>query len=172
MKSIRNLATFISVAAFPLMACSGDRITDSTDDSLPPLSVSASASESRPFQGTCDATAVFTSANTLLITGTCQLAHLGRTDLVATETVQPRADGFDVQRNSTFTAANGDELRTVATGVALFKPDFSGLLLSYNETVDGGTGRFAAATGTATLTGETSFATGNGSWTYDGSLSY
>ncbi|MEO8576041.1 MAG: hypothetical protein ABI556_05040, partial [Gemmatimonadales bacterium] len=96
MKSIRNLATFVSVAALPLMACSGDRITD-TNDSLPPLSVSASVGTDRPLQGTCDAEAVFTSTNTLLITGSCQLAHLGRTALVATETVQPRADGFDVQ---------------------------------------------------------------------------
>lgn len=172
MKSIRNLAAFVSVAALPLMACSGDRITAITDDSLPPLSVSASASTERPLKGTCDGEGVFTSPNTLLITGSCQLAHLGQTAFVATETVQPRADGFDVQRSSTFTAANGDELRTVATGVALYKPDFSGLLLSYTETANGGTGRFAAASGTASVTGETFFATGKGSWAYDGSLIY
>lgn len=171
MKSIRNLVASVTVAV-SLAGCSGDSITATPDNSLAPLSVSASAAVARPWKGTCDAEAVFTSGNTLLITGTCQLAHLGRTTLVATETVEPQAGGFYVRRAATYTAANGDQLRTTAAGVALYKPDFSGLLLAYIETADGGTGRFSGATGTATLTGATSFATLKGYWTFDGTLGY
>jgi len=171
MEKIHNLMLAATVV-LSVAACSGDTITATADDSFSARLARASGNTMRPWKGRCDAVAAFTGENTLLITGTCQLAHLGRTTVIADETIRPRADGFDVTRVSTYTAANGDQLRTVSAGVALYKPDFSGLLLSYGETAVGGTGRFANASGTAILTGETVFATGKGFWTLDGSLTY
>jgi len=122
----------------------------------------------RPWEGSCEGTGVFRSDFvTLDITGTCTLSHLGRTTTVGVETV-----GAVLNAVHTFTAANGDLLHTTTTGTAVLKPDFSGVIFSNIETVTGGTGRFANASGSATRIGSTNFSDGSAIWEIVGTLTY
>jgi hypothetical protein len=69
-----------------------------------------------------------------------------------------------------YTAANGDQLFVSWTGTASSSgPDntFSG-----PETITGGTGRFAGATGSTWVSGTASFATMTGQFTSVGTISY
>jgi hypothetical protein len=122
----------------------------------------------RPWEGSCDGTGIIRADRvTLDITGTCNLSHLGRTTMVGVETL-----GAVLNAVHTFTAANGDLLHTTTTGYAVLKPDFSGVNFFNTETVTGGTGRFANATGTATRNGSTNFSDGSGTWEIAGTLTY
>ena len=57
---------------------------------------------------------------------------------------------FDANATSTYTAPNGDELHAVFTGQLNFETG----VVTATVTYVGGTGRFANATGTATLSGQ------------------
>ena len=123
---------------------------------------------SKPWEGTCEGTGAFRPNSAILdITGTCHLSHLGLTTTVGVETV-----GGVLNAVHTFTAANGDLLFTTTTGYAILKPDFSGVNFFNTETVTGGTGRFANATGTATRNGSSNFSDGSGTWEIEGTLTY
>jgi hypothetical protein len=50
--------------------------------------------------------------------------------------------------------------------------DFTGITFSFNESVVGGTGRFANASGNATRMGSSRFSDGKGSWEISGTLTY
>ncbi len=93
--------------------------------------------------------------------------------VVADQTIEASATGITYVNTATYTAPNGDELRTTNVGVAI--PDADGLTLAGTETAVGGTGRFADATGTATLAGSvmfTSQTTTIGGYSLDGRLSF
>ena len=173
MLTIRSLATSASIIAFTLAGCSGDAITGSRSNSRA-MAVSTSQSVARPWKGTCDVAASFTSATTLTIVGTSQLAHLGRTTVAATQTIEVLTSGLVAYTNTaSYTAANGDELQTSNVGIAT--PSASGLALAGTETAIGGTGRFANASGTAALSGAvvfTSPSTTIGFYSLDGTLNY
>lgn len=172
MRTTRILAAPATIVALTLAACSGDRITGSANPSLQSLSLSKSATVERPWKGTCDVDAQFIDATTLLITGTCRLAHLGRTSVSAIqEIVLGPTIGYT--NSATYTAANGDQLLTTNVGTAT--PTATGLILSGTETAVGGTGRFANASGTAALNGFVAFTgltTTSGSYSLSGRLSY
>ena len=122
----------------------------------------------RPWEGSCEGTGIFRlDFTTLDITGTCHLSHLGLTTMVGVETV-----GATLNAVHTFTTANGDLLYTTTSGYAVLKPDFSGVNFFNTETVTGGTGRFANATGTATRNGSSNFSDGSGTWEIVGTLTY
>ena len=171
MRNPQRTTLTLSFLALTVAACSGDRIVAPRPIAL--NDISSSASIARPWKGVCDVDAVFTSQTMLLITGTCQLAHLGRVTMVAYQTIEPGASGIAYTNTTTYTAANGDELRTTNVGVAT--PGASGLALSGTETAVGGTGRFANANGTAHLEGGVAF-TGptstTGSYELNGMLEY
>jgi hypothetical protein len=139
----------------------------------PPKTVAAFAPATanlvtRPWEGRCEGTGVFRSDFvTLDITGTCHLSHLGLTTIVGVETV-----GAVLNAVHTFTAANGDLLYTTTTGYAVLKPDFTGVNFFNTETVTGGTGRFANASGSATRNGSSNFSDGSGTWEIVGTLTY
>jgi hypothetical protein len=158
-------------AAFTLVACSADKVTSAPGS--PQLEhPNASRIVSRPWKGQCDVDAVFTSATTLTITGTCHLAHLGLASVLAYQTIVPGAV-ITYSNAATYTAANGDELRTTNAGIAT--PSATGLTLSGTETATGGTGRFANASGTAALNGAVRFtgpASTTGFYSLDGTLDY
>jgi len=158
MRNAHGITLSLSFVALTVAACSGDAIV--APRSLAPNDISSSSSVARPWKGVCDVDAVFTSETTLLITGTCRLAHLGRTSIIAYQTIEPGASGIVYTNTATYTAANGDQLRTTNVGVAT--PTASGLSLSGTETAVGGTGRFTNATGTAHVEGSVAF-TGPGS---------
>ena len=122
----------------------------------------------RPWEGSCKGTGIIRSDGfTLDITGTCHLSHLGLTTSVGVEIL-----GATLSAVHTFTAANGDLLYTTTTGYATLKPDFSGVNFFNIETVTGGTGRFANASGSATRNGSSNFSDGSGTWEIQGTLTY
>ena len=123
----------------------------------------------RPWTGRCEVAATATGP-TQLITGSCQLAHLGRVTVVTEETFTSATGAVNT---STYTAANGDLLYTTGTVDATFGPD--GVTLRGTWTAVGGTGRFAAASGTATYVGAARFTgptTAVGAYTLEGRLAY
>jgi len=95
-------------------------------------------------------TAQFTSATTFVGAGTA--THLGLYEEAGTIQLTPTANPavFDANAMSTYTAPNGDELRAVFTG----QLNFATGVVTATVTYVGGTGRFANATGTATLSGQ------------------
>ena len=173
MRTDQKVALSLSLLALALAGCSADGISAPAAPSLLPDGVAISASVARPWKGECAVDAVFTSATTLLITGTCQLAHLGRTTMIAYQTIEPGASGIAYTNTTTYTAANGDELRTTNVGIAI--PSAAGLSLSGTETAVGGTGRFVSASGAALLQGAVHFtgpSSTTGSYELDGTLEY
>ena len=94
-------------------------------------------------------TAQFTATG---FVGAGTATHLGRYSEAGTIQLSPTADPavFDATATSTYTAANGDQLLAVFTG------QLNGAtgVITATVTYVGGTGRFAGATGTATLSGQ------------------
>jgi hypothetical protein len=173
MRNTQRITFSLSLVALTLAACSGDAIVAPANRGVAPSDVTASSSVARPWKGVCDVDAVFTSQTTLLITGTCQLAHLGRTTVTAYQTIEPGASGIAYTNTATYTAANGDQLRTTNVGVAT--PTAAGLSLTGTETAVGGTGRFTNASGTAHLEGAVAFtgpSSTTGSYELSGLLEY
>ena len=169
MNRLKIHTTFAPLFALALAACSGERITEASVGAT----VSQSISVERPWSGSCDVAAQFIGETTLRITGSCLLAHVGRTDIVAYQTIVPGPSGIAYTNTAIYTAPNGDELHTTNAGVAT--PTADGLTLSGIETAVGGTGRFANASGTAALNGAvrfTSASTTVGSYTLDGRLTF
>ena len=107
-----RLALGASLISTVLVGCAGDQITDARFMSSSSPSLAQVAPVERPLNGECAVVAVFTSATDLLITGTCNLAHLGKSTLVASQTIDPNSFPIAYTNTSTYTAANGDELRT------------------------------------------------------------
>lgn len=90
-------------------------------------------------------------------TGTCQLAHLGRTSFYSVKDIN-FALGIQTTTEARFTAANGDVLRAVGSGTSA--PGGPGRVrFSATLTFVGGTGRFANATGEIHIVGEANLAT-------------
>lgn len=131
--------------------------------------------QGRGLNGACATEFAFTPSGTVTVTGTCQYGHLGRTTCVAEQTVIPNIDGtLAIENVGVCTAANGDQLFTSfsGTGVPTSPVDivFSGI-----ETYEGGTGRFAEATGASALSGSAQFTSqfaGVGSFTLRGRIDY
>ena len=161
-------------AATLLSGCSSDTLTSPRSDAPTLEAVRASSlPAARPWRGKCSVDAQFVSATTLHITGSCELAHLGRATLVAIQTITPGPAGIAFENTSTYTASNGDELHTINSGTAL--PTADGLSLNGVETAVGGTGRFTTVSGTAALVGAVSFTSASttaGFYGVEGSLSY
>ncbi len=150
------LVSLVSVAG--AIACS-DQHPTAAPSGVRQLSVPVSApdfsrseSEATPWKGRCNGDFVFTSQTTLLITGVCHFARIGRMTFVIHQTLA-LGPIIHFTGASTYTARNGDELRTTHSGTATPTSDGIAVTLDGTETVVGGTGRFAEATGSATLTG-------------------
>ncbi len=133
------------------------------------------AAPTRPLSASCETTFAFTATGSIRIEGTCHYSHLGLTATIADQIAIPQANGtLQIVNTATYTAANGDELFATFVGVGVFE---SPVLLSFSgvETYTGGTGRFADATGSATLTGGaefTSASAGVGHYSAQGTISY
>jgi hypothetical protein len=95
-------------------------------------------------------TAQFVSANAFVGAGTA--TYLGLYDEAGSIQLSPTADPavFNAVASSTYTAANGDQLRAIFTG------QLNGVtgVITATVTYVGGTGRFTNASGTATLSGQ------------------
>jgi len=108
------------------------------------------------------------AASYIEVTGTCQLTHLGRSTTHAVQ--QLLATGL---RNcAEFTAANGDVLRHVTTGTVVPGPQPGTVAFTGSLIFDGGTGRFAGASGSAAFDGTASLITNTGHLAMEGRLGY
>jgi hypothetical protein len=110
----------------------------------------AGAARAEPRPHASRGTAQFVNASDFVGAGTA--THLGRYDEEGSAEFSPTADPtvFRVDASATYIAANGDQLYAVFTG------HLDGLTGTISATVTyvGGTGRFAGASGTATLSGQ------------------
>lgn len=124
-----------------------------------------------PFRGTVDAreTGQFQPATrTVLVrlVGTGTASHLGRYTMVSEFTLTPAT--LSAAGRVTFTAANGDVLTATFTGRSVVTGGTVAIVESL--TITGGTGRFAGATGTATLRRTLTRATGISFGSFEGAL--
>jgi hypothetical protein len=83
-------------------------------------------------------------------TGTCTLSHLGRAGIYSVQDID-FATGTQKSIELRFTAANGDVLLAGSVGSSV--PGFPDLRFQGTITFAGGSGRFAGATGQATIAG-------------------
>jgi probable HAF family extracellular repeat protein len=104
----------------------------------------------RPWKGTCSFDDQQLSATVVRMTGTCTLSHMGRTTYVSLRTLVA-GSATEFTSATTYTAANGDLLRTTGRGNSVLSG--TGGEIGSRETVSGGTGRFSRASGTASLYG-------------------
>jgi hypothetical protein len=172
--TMRAFNALLVVLALALTGCAGDAPTALVASPGATLSTgnAAGAVVQRPWEGRCDVEAQITGPTTVVVTGTCEIAHLGRTTVVTQELVDWQALTFT--NASTYTAANGDRLYVTGSGGSTFGPDGTGTA-SGTWTAVGGTGRFAGANGTAAYAESiqiTGPSTAVGTYTLDGQLVY
>jgi hypothetical protein len=111
---------------------------------FPTAAQGAAKGTDRPLRGTETATAqVNVCLATATVDGTFKYAHLGNGTFHAVTTVT----GGNISGTNTYVAANGDEIFTTIVGTG------GGTEVTIVDTIIGGTGRFADASGTFTATG-------------------
>ena len=117
----------------------------------PAAAMGAASGNQRPLTGTITSTTTIS-----LITGAAsnassgQLPHLGAVTGSSDEQfVLVPPNGFTWTGTGTIVAANGDKLFTTISGVGTFGPPLQSTRV---DTITGGTGRFADASGTFTYT--------------------
>jgi hypothetical protein len=108
---------------------------------------------------------------------TCRISHLGLTHAVVTQIVDVTTGA--TTNSGVWVAANGDELGSTFTGsvqITLTGPTTATVSFAGTEEFSAGTGRFAAANGTAHLAGsaQLNLVTGaaTGEFTLEGALTY
>jgi hypothetical protein len=105
---------------------------------------------------------------TQVSTGTCQLTHLGHTGITTIQHINVTTGAQTAE--ITYEAADGDLL--YANNVGQSTPAGPILTFSGTNTVVGGTGKFANATGQFEARGTVNLATGVVSITYEGWIAY
>ena len=140
-----------------------------------PVDAGQGSQPDRAMQISCETTFAFTPTGLVHIEGVCNYTHLGLTTVSADQIVIPQADGtLAISNTSVYTAANGDQLYAVAVGTGHFTSPTS-VIFSGVESYQGGTGRFAQATGSVPFTGGAEFTSaiaGTGHFAGRGTISY
>ncbi|HSK19239.1 MAG TPA: hypothetical protein VK912_08865 [Longimicrobiales bacterium] len=156
--------------AFLLAGCSADSLTE-------PVQLSSGLLDAVgpvPFSVRCEMviqppTPVGPGLLHQIDTGTCHGTHIGRAQLTSDKIINV-VNGTQTLE-TTFVAANGDELRGTGTGTNT--PVGPGLIaFTATLTFDGGTGRFADASGQATITGQADLGAGRSHMTAKGSIEF
>ena len=140
----------------------------------------ASSAPIRPMRGACSTAFTFIGqelggAQVLRIRGTCRFTHLGTTSLEARQLVYP---DLRIVSDSTYTAANGDQLRSHVAGQAMPTGPAT-VAFMYSEWYTGGSGRLSDvvpaalnAPPSAVGFGSADLATGTGSFQSEGWIAY
>ena len=174
MRARRISAAFLGAVAssIGLMACGAD------DPPTAPVTLNASmeraGKDAQPFSGRCEtAFAPPTLPPPPVIRqvdeGECVLSQLGRTSAYIVQDIDIAA-GTQQSVEISLTAANGDILHASTAGTNT--PNGSGVAFQATMTLTGGTGRFANATGQATVVGSANFRTNTASFVVDGVIAY
>ena len=135
----------------------------------------------RPMSGACATAPVVVPSPIpgalfrVIVTGTCQLTHLGRTEVTGIQDVFLGASGLSLSGHATYTAADGDRLGT-SYGGPVQPTGATSVAFSGTETFIGGTGRFSGASGSTQYAGSAITAPpgqpGSGSFTVAGSITF
>lgn len=108
-----------------------------------PITASAGAAGPAKFKGKGSGTLTLSGSNSFTIDGTVKVAKVGA---VAFHSEGATTGAKTVAYTTTFTGPGGDTVTTSSTGTA--RHTKIGRVFITRDTVTGGTGRFAAATGT------------------------
>jgi hypothetical protein len=119
----------------------------------------AFASHSTPFNGSGTGTFTDTSPTTVLITGTGNYDHLGLTTLRFPSTITGPAvcGGFTATEQDNYTGANGDSVYLTVHDTICPTSTPGAFQLDGSFTITGGTGRFANASGSGTVSAAVTF---------------
>jgi hypothetical protein len=159
----------LPLVAVLLAGCAADAPTAPVE-----LAGLANAAVAVPFRASCEMqiqppVPVGPGLISQIDTGDCQVSHMGRATITSDKVINIPAGTQTVA--ITFTAANGDVLRANGSGtstmVAPGRVAFTAAIA-----FAGGTGRFATATGEATITGEADLVAGRSRMTTEGSIRY
>jgi hypothetical protein len=140
------------------------------------------AEPERPHRGSCTTVVTPISApgvfpQELQIASDCRLTHLGRASGQTTQFVTPAGPPgatipLLIMNTTVYRAANGDQLYMSFLGTGQLDPVSGEVTFVGTETYQGGTGRFASATGSATAQGSATVFTNIGSFTTEGRIAY
>lgn len=173
----RLLTSLVVPGALLALACGTDDATAPEPAAGMLAMPGVAAVATRPAGGECHTTFVpadFTfPLLTIRIDGVCQLRHLGRATMQATQIINV-TDGL-FTNTTTYTAANGDELRTTFAGVPTSAPGSVEVTFQGEELFVGGSGRFIGATGSTSVEGSATIApdqSGVGEYRMHGSITY
>jgi hypothetical protein len=145
---------------------------------VPAMAGAASGGTARPHEGRCETVVNTLPSGTLEIALDCHFRHLGRTTGLLVQQVIPTGPPVDgvlpaaLSATVSYTAANGDTLVGTFTGTAAIDLVTGAVRYSGVETLTGGTGRFADASGVSLLTGTASTVSNTGFYVTSGTLDY
>ncbi len=160
------------VLTLALAAC-GSELPSGPLADLDAAQFSAAAHE-RPFKAECNLqiqppTPVSPGVIAQIDSGDCQASHLGKSTLVSDKVINLVAGTQTLQL--AFTAANGDVLHANGTGTnVMVAPGV--VQFTADVTFTGGTGRFANATGRATIRGQANIAEAKSAMVMEGFILY
>jgi hypothetical protein len=126
------------------------------------------------FESIISATLCGTSSLCITVTGSGEATHLGTiqdSTFITVDLTSNPAPGCNTQTlDTTFTAANGDQLTLHGTGVSCATGPTTVTVMD-SFVVSGGTGRFSGASGSITDTGTANLVTSTAVATFDGTIS-
>ena len=131
-----------------------------------PITTTAGAASPARFKGKGAGTLTL-SGNSFTIDGTVKVARVGA---VAFHSEGTTNGAGSVAFSTTFTAPNGDTVTTSSTGTA--RHTMIGRIYITRDTVTGGTGRFATATGAGRTAAKANTATGTVKFVLAGHITY
>jgi hypothetical protein len=171
---LATLTTACSDASAPTRPTNSPSMSSGGAPALADVAAEQQASK-LPVSGTCTTTFGAPLSPPPVIrqvdTGTCQLAHLGRTAIYLVQDIDVVA-GTQTSVELTFTAANGDVLRASNVGTHVQTGPTSSSFSS-TVTITGGTGRFTNASGQWHLEGTVDRTTNTATFTIvDGWITY
>lgn len=170
----------LTASAAGVLACSQDSPTEPAELAGIAPELARGAPISRPAGGTCDTRIAFLpredgqpdNVQVIRVDLDCNLRHLGRTTGVLIQRITSTGLTNTLTASTVYTAANGDLLNADFVGAGGVDPVALEVTFSGTETYTGGTGRFAGATGSASLSGIVSLLSNTGNYSTTGSLSY
>lgn len=177
----KQLFLLAAIAIFSLISCQKEGLTSSNEMQTSANEMQTSANAGKGSEAGMPFKASFNTSSVLLqgppnliqrVSGTGIASHMGNSTFEATSYVTVAfPPPFAVSGTRTITAANGDKLYTSFTGTST--PVIGGINGAVlHETITGGTGRFANASGSFVNTATNNFNTSSFMAIMDGTINY